>query len=151
MSACIYNRKVRIMTRRDIRQNLFCVLFETGFYKEEELEEQYGYYWQLVDFSPTDEEKEEIWNKFKAISEKLADIDALIEQNSKGWKLNRIGNADINIMRIAIYEMFYDDDIPVKVAINEAVELAKVYGTDDNSAGFINGILAGIYKQNEKG
>ncbi len=139
------------MTRRDIRQNLFCALFQTGFYKEEELEEQYEYYWQLIDSTPTEEEKKEVWDKLKAIREKLTEIDELIENNSKGWKLNRIGNSDINIMRIAIYEMFYDDDIPVKVAINEAVELAKLYGTDDNSAGFINGILAGIYKQNEKG
>ncbi|MDE6636444.1 MAG: transcription antitermination factor NusB [Lachnospiraceae bacterium] len=81
---------------------------------------------------------------------KISEMDPVIEKCSKGWKLNRIGNADITILRLAIYEMKYDDNVPVKVAINEAVELAKRYGMD-NSPGFINGILANVAKQHEEG
>ncbi len=96
------------------------------------------------------EEHEEIKSKLKAVKGRISDIDPLIEKNAKGWKLNRIGNADLNILRLAIYEMLYDEHVPIKVAINEAVELAKKYGTD-NSASFINGILANVYEQSEEG
>ena len=60
---------------------------------------------------------------------------------AKGWKTTRMGKVDLTIIRLAVYEMKYEEDIPVKVAINEAVELAKQYGTDDSPA-FVNGILA---------
>ena len=128
------------MTRREVRKHLFCILFESGFYSEEERDAQYELYWEQQEFEPSEEEYEEIFKKHKAIFEK----------SSKGWKINRIGNADINILRIAVYEIKWDDDVPLRVAINEAVELAKVYGTD-HSPGFINGILANIVKLIEKG
>lgn len=138
------------MTRREVRKHLFCILFESGFYSEEERDAQYELYWEQQEFEPSEEEYEEIFKKHKAICEKLPQIDELIEKSSKGWKINRIGNADINILRIAVYEIKWDDEVPLRVAINEAVELAKVYGTD-HSPGFINGILANIVKLIEKG
>ena len=138
------------MTRREIREHLFCMLFETGFHDEHEFEEQYLMYWSTKDDEPSEEEHEEIKSKLKAVKGRISDIDPLIEKNAKGWKLNRIGNADLNILRLAIYEMLYDEHVPIKVAINEAVELAKKYGTD-NSASFINGILAYVYEQSEEG
>ena len=136
------------MTRRKIREHVFCILFGTGFHEDNEFEEQYMMYWSVQEDEPTEEEHQEIKNKIKDIKVKLSDIDSVIEANSKGWKLNRIGNADHTIMRISIYEMQCDDNVPVKVAINEAVELAKKYGID-NSPGFINGILANIAKQTD--
>ncbi len=60
---------------------------------------------------------------------------------TQGWKKNRIGKAELTIIRLAFYEMKYDEDVPVSVAINEAVELSKKFGGED-SAGFVNGILA---------
>ncbi len=138
------------MTRHKIREHLFCILFNTAFHTEGEFEEQYDMYWSVQDDEPTEEEYNEIVNKLKAIDGKLEEIDEIIAANSKGWKINRIGNADLNILRIAIYEMKWDDTVPVKVAINEAVELAKAYGTD-NSSGFVNGILANVAKQTEEG
>lgn len=138
------------MTRRKIREHIFCILFSIGFHAENEFEEQYMMYWNVQDDSPTEEEHEEIKAKLRAIRERIPEMDPVIEQCSKGWKLNRIGNADITILRIAIYEMKYDDKVPVKVAINEAVELAKKYGID-NSPGFVNGILANVAKQCEEG
>lgn len=138
------------MTRRKMREHIFRILFSIGFHAENEFEEQYIMYWNVQDDTPTEEEHDEIKEKLKNIKEKISEMDPVIEKCSKGWKLNRIGNADITILRLAIYEMKYDDKVPVKVAINEAVELAKLYGMD-NSPGFINGILANVAKQHEEG
>ena len=65
----------------------------------------------------------------------------MLNEASKGWKVNRMSKVDLAIMRLAVYEMKMDEDIPVKVAINEAVELAKKFGGDDSPA-FVNGVLA---------
>ena len=75
------------------------------------------------------------------IVEKIDEIDAAINEVSEGWKTRRMGKVDLTLIRLAVYEMKYEDDIPVKVAINEAVELAKQYGTDE-SPSFVNGVLA---------
>ncbi|MCI8306991.1 MAG: transcription antitermination factor NusB [Lachnospiraceae bacterium] len=138
------------MTRRKIREHIFRILFDIGFHSENEFEEQYEMYWNVQEDSPNEEEHGEIKEKLKAIRHKISEMDPVIEKCSKGWKLNRIGNADITILRLAIYEIKYDEKVPVKVAINEAVELAKKYGMD-NSPGFVNGILANVAKQYEEG
>lgn len=138
------------MTRRKMREHIFRILFSIGFHADNEFEEQYIMYWNVQDDTPTEEEHDEIKEKLKNIKGKISEMDPVIEKCSKGWKLNRIGKADITILRLAIYEMKYDDNVPVKVAINEAVELAKRYGID-NSPGFINGILANVAKQHEEG
>ena len=75
--------------------------------------------------------------------ENLNEINELIKEYSSEWKLNRIAKIDIAIMRLAITEMKYDDDIPVSVSINEAIELCKKYSSDDSHK-FINGILGNI-------
>ena len=85
---------------------------------------------------------EYIKNKALLVCELSDDIDEKINLVSEGWPVDRIGKAELAIMRLAVYEMLYDDDIPVNVAINEAVELAKSYGSDDNAASFVNGVLA---------
>ncbi len=79
------------------------------------------------------------------VAEKQAEIDAIIERFSKHWKLSRMSAIDRNILRLATYELLFRPDIPPKVSINEAVELAKAFGTDE-SASFVNGILDAIYK-----
>ncbi|MEE3400293.1 MAG: transcription antitermination factor NusB, partial [Eubacterium sp.] len=84
-----------------------------------------------------------ITSKVASIREHLAEIDQKIDKNSNKWKIKRLGKSELAILRLAIFEIDYDDDIPDKVAINEAVELAKSY-CDDNSSGFINGVLSGI-------
>ena len=75
----------------------------------------------------------------------LETVDRLIERFAENWEISRMAYVDRNIMRLATYEMMYSDDIPVKVAINEAVELAKRYGESDSSK-FVNGILDKIAK-----
>ncbi len=121
-------------------------MFNAGFYGEEEYEEQYGMYWDALDEEPEEAAKAEIHDKFIAIMDKKDEIDAMIDADTKGWKLERLCKADINILRIAIYEMKWDEAVPLQVAINEAVELAKTYGTD-SSPGFVNGILGSIAKR----
>jgi len=71
----------------------------------------------------------------------VREIDKKIEEVSKGWKVSRINYIDLSLIRLAYYEMKYDEDVPVAVAINEAVDIAKIYGEDD-SYSFVNGILA---------
>lgn len=87
----------------------------------------------------------EIKQKVKDIVSKTNEIDELISKNLNNWDMTRVGKAELTIIRLAIYEMYFDSSIDLEVAINEAVELAKVYG-DDKADKFINGVLATIYK-----
>lgn len=82
-----------------------------------------------------------ISGKCEDIVAHLAEIDEAIDAVAEGWKTGRMGKVDLTLIRLAVYEMKYDEDVPVGVAINEAVELAKKYGTDESPA-FINGVLA---------
>ena len=74
------------------------------------------------------------------IQDKKDEIDSLIKENLKGWTIDRISKVNLAIIRVGIYEMKYLDDVPKKVAINEAIEMCKVY-SDEKSVSFVNGIL----------
>ncbi|TDT61943.1 transcription antitermination factor NusB [Fonticella tunisiensis] len=93
-----------------------------------------------------DDEREYIENCVKGVYENLNKIDNYIEKYSKNWKINRIAKVDLAIMRLAIYEMLYRDDVPDVVAVDEAVELSKEYG-GENSYSFINGVLGNVIKE----
>ena len=93
-------------------------------------------------------EKEELKTRFHAIVEKLPQINERIGQSSEGWKPERMNRVDLSILRLACYEMDYDAEVPQKVAINEAVELAKKYGGDE-SPRFVNGILSKLVRAEE--
>ena len=127
------------MTRRALREQVFKMLFRVEFHDAEEMKEQAVLFDE--EESCSEKDKEYITKKFENIVEKITEIDAAVNEVAKGWKTTRMGKVDLTIIRLAVYEMKYEEDIPVKVAINEAVELAKQYGTDDSPA-FINGILA---------
>ena len=88
-----------------------------------------------------EEDKKYLTGKVDAILSHLESIDAEINDKSVGWKTSRMAKVDLAILRLAVYEIRYEEDIPEKVSINEAVELAKKYGTDDSSS-FVNGVLA---------
>jgi len=79
--------------------------------------------------------------------EKRNEIDAAIAENSKGWDVGRLSRVLHGIIRIAVYEMLYREDIPISVSINEAVELAKKYENEDKSSIFLNGVLSGVAKK----
>ncbi len=128
------------MTRREKREQVFKMLFRVEFYNQEEMSEQIAL---CEDDACSWKEKDKtyIFEKVEKISEKLEEIDAKINEVSEGWKTGRMGKVDLTLIRLAVYEMLYEEDVPAKVAINEAVELAKQYGTD-NSPSFVNGVLA---------
>ena len=130
------------MTRREIREHLFCMLFRKDFHEPFEMNEQVELYFDSIE-AVNDKDLEYIEDRFNKISDKLGEIDVLLAEATSGWKLNRMGKVDLSIMRLATYEIKYDEEVPDKVAINEAVELAKKYG-GDSSASFINGVLAKV-------
>ena len=127
------------MTRRELRENTFRMLFHKEFHEVAEMEEQYTLFREVM--VPMDEaDSEYVHSKVFAIMEVIDELDCDINNSSVDWPIERMSKVDLTILRLAYYEMKHDDDIPVKVAINEAVELAKKYGGDD-SPSFINGIL----------
>ncbi|MCI5883655.1 MAG: transcription antitermination factor NusB [Eubacterium sp.] len=132
------------MTRKEIREQVFILLFQREFYGEEPFEEQKETYMSTKEISEKD--LQYIEKHTTDIMDKLPEIDSLISEYSKGWKIDRIGKEELAILRLAIYEAKYDEEIPVGVAVNEAVELAKTYGADGGAA-FVNGILGKIVNE----
>ena len=128
------------MSRSELREHIFRMLFRIEFNNEEEMKEQEILYFELLDEIP-EKDKEYILNKYRAITEKLEEIDQMLNELSTGWKTTRMNRVDLTILRLATYELKWDDDVPTGVAINEAVELAKKYSSDSGPA-FINGVLA---------
>ncbi|MFW6005553.1 MAG: transcription antitermination factor NusB [Desulfonatronovibrionaceae bacterium] len=83
------------------------------------------------------------WSLVAGVLENLQKLDSIISTYSKNWKIQRIARIELTILRLAVYEMLFCRDIPLKVAINEAIELTKAFG-DDNSRNFVNGILDAV-------
>lgn len=130
------------MTRRELRENTFLLLFQNDFYPPEELDEQMKLYLNQMDMDKFSEtEKDEIKGRASLAMEKTAELDEKINAVAEGWKSSRMGKVELTIIRLALFEIMFDDNVPQGVAINEAVELAKKFGGDDSPA-FINGILA---------
>lgn len=130
------------MTRKKVREHLFVMLFRVDFHQREELDEQIAIYLEEID-NASKTAKEELRGKFYAVIEHMKEIDQHIEEKSRGWDLKRLAKADVTVLRLAIYEILFDEEVPIGVAINEAVELSKQYGTDKSSA-FVNGVLASV-------
>lgn len=131
------------MTRSKIRESIYKLLFRVEFYPPEQLDEQTDLFFESDEWpeNAKESERDYVRAKFKAVVEKIPEIDAAVDANSKNWTTSRMSRSDLTIIRLGIYEIRYDDDIPTSVAINEAVELAKRYG-QDSSGGFVNGVLA---------
>ena len=99
------------------------------------------YFEQMDDGEPDPKDVEYIRNKALDVILKTEEIDKLINDNTKGWKTARMNKVDLSILRLAVYEMKWDEEIPESVAINEAVELSKKYSGDEGPS-FVNGVLA---------
>ena len=128
------------MSRRELREHIFRLIFRMDFHPEEEMTEQEGFYLDnLVGLS--EEEHDYIQTKADAVREMKAELDQQIDAVADKWQTGRMMKVDLTIIRLAAYEILHDPDVPTGVAINEAVELAKRYGTDQ-SAAFVNAILA---------
>ena len=128
------------MSRREIREQIFKLLFRAEFYEEGDLTEQRQLFLEELN-QQENEDTAYIQSKFEQIVSRIPEIDAMVNEVAQGWKTSRMGKVDLTLIRIAVYEMKFEEDVPEGVAINEAVELAKSYGTDDSSS-FVNGILA---------
>ena len=156
-----------IRERRKLREYLFKLIFLAGFYESDELSEQADAVLEgdaleepddpeeIEELTPDDilteecpfelseEEKYAVKQRFWSWQEHLAEIDEKLNATARGWKTSRMAKTDLAVLRLAVYEMFYDEAVPVGVAINEAVELAKKYGGSE-SYSFINGILGSL-------
>ena len=135
---------MRKQTRSEARDAAFTQVFQMSMHEDDmdvildellkerpECETNLGYIKQIIDGVSTHKEE----------------LEELIEKNLKqGWSVSRISKTSLAIMKLAIFEMKYVEDVPAKVAINEAVELAKRYG-EDGEANFVNGLLASVYKE----
>lgn len=132
------------MTRRELRENTFVMLFHKEFHDIDEMKEQFELYFEKK--APMSEKDETyVSERVYDILSKLNEIDSDIEEASESWTVSRMSKIDLSIMRLAYYEMRFDESVPLQVAINEAVEIAKLYG-GDNSPSFINGVLGKLAK-----
>ena len=133
------------MGRREMREHIFKLLFLNEFNGTEEMPQQIQLYFDgLEDLNPVEQAYME--NKYAKITERLEELDSILNEKSAGWKTKRMSKVDLNILRLAVYEMKYDEDVPVKVAINEAIEISKSFGGED-SASFVNGVLGKIARE----
>lgn len=166
------------MSRREIREQVFKLLFRIEFNKQSEMPEQLELFFgnqeedveevsldmsgenseesseesskeleklALAQKEQEEKDKAEITDKYERIISKKAEIDKSIEEKAVGWNLKRMGKVDLTLLRLAVFEIMFDDEIPTSVAINEAVELAKKFGQDE-SPSFVNGVLAKFAK-----
>lgn len=125
------------MNQVKIRENVFQMLFCSDFHSKDEISSQIDMYLDEI----TPEDRDIILQKVLNIASKIEEIDEKINEVAIKWTTERMAKVDLSILRLAYYEMKYDENVPDVVAINEAVELAKKFGSD-NSPKFINGILA---------
>ena len=129
------------MSRRSSRKHTFALVFQLGFYTEIDVEETINKYLEQMEVEKVSEEDRDfIYAEFSGTHQNLDKIDALISENLKGWTLDRLNKVDMAILRLAVYEMLFAEDIPKSVSVNEAIEICKIYSSDD-TPGFINGVL----------
>ncbi len=151
------------MKRALLRENTFRLLYLSDFHEEEELDTQVDRYLEkmenledieeLQDFNLEDleypiskKDKEFIKGRLLEIGEHIEEIDLAINNAAEKWTTDRMSKIDLTILRLAYFEIHYDESVPERVAVDQAVELAKKYGTDDSSK-FINGVLAKFLKK----
>ncbi len=148
------------MSRRTVRKGVFKALYTRSFLEEPDFNKTVEEAFREDAILWFDEEENDIslftdindndrvffTDLIKGVIENIDRINEIIEENLKSWKMNRIAKTDLAILQLAVYEIFYRDDVPDSVAINEAVELGKEYGTDD-SGSFINGVLGKIVRE----
>ncbi|MCL2286366.1 MAG: transcription antitermination factor NusB [Firmicutes bacterium] len=138
------------MSRRDARRHAFTLVFQLPFHKDgtvEALAEAKKWYYDDLDSldksRPKGKNAEYVDRVVWGVYDRQAQIDGVIENFLRDWDLDRINKVDLAIMRLSIYEMLCEPDVPLGTAVNEAVEIAKEFGTDD-SPSFINGVLGNV-------
>lgn len=127
------------MKKRKERELFFKLVFMTQFQEKEDIADLISNYLETLDLQ---EYTKMLTDRMSKLYEKLPEIDELINSLAEGWKTSRMAKVDLALLRVAIFEILYES-LEKKIAINEAVELAKEYG-EDRSYAFINGILAKV-------
>lgn len=137
------------MKRREIREHLLRLLFLKEFHEADEVDEQNQLYFDVL--LPNEgkgvEDAKEVMERYDKLKTYLPEIDSKLITEMQKWNLKRVGIVERNLLRLATFEVLYDE-VPSAVAINEAVELAKIYG-GDQAPGFVNGVLSRIVKTKE--
>ena len=130
--------------KRKAREQAFIILFEKSFNSELTIDEILN----IAVESEVIEKNKMTADIVRKAEEHIDEIDGVIEKNLKGWSKQRISKVSLALLRMAVCEMKYFDKVPVGVSINEAVEICKVYGSDEDKS-FINGILGSIAREKE--
>ncbi len=139
------------MNKREERDHKFKLLFSTQFYPGDEIPSQMERYFDSPDYEDgdslikienlTEQEQKDLESSVQKIVDKIPELDEKINSSADGWKTDRMTKTDLTAIRLALYEINFDETVPEKVAINEAIELAKKYGGNE-SGSFVNGVLA---------
>lgn len=134
------------MGRRELREQIFLLLFRVEFNNPEEMPAQLKMFFETGSYdedmhSFSEKDREYITEKYNHIMESLPDIDKQLSEKAENWVITRMGKVELTVLRLAVYEIEKDDSVPASVAINEAVELAKKFGQDGSGA-FVNAVLA---------
>jgi N utilization substance protein B len=135
------------MTRREAREITLELLFEMGFHTEETPE---GIIERAVQMREI-QVNEYVKRVFLGVNEKIEFIDSLLDKHSHGWKKSRISPVARAAIRLAIYEMYFCEDVPDTASINEALELIKKYDDADKVKPFVNGVLNAVLKEKNEG
>lgn len=133
------------MSRRSARQNAFKLLFQIDFHEATEHEDMRTLFLAEQEEPVSEKDKTYILDMVEGTKANLTEIDTKIDAFAKGWNTKRMNRVDLAILRLAVYEMLFAKETPVAVVINEAVELAKEFSSDE-APSFINGVLGKIAK-----
>lgn len=132
------------MLRSQVREEVFKIMFRLPFNSKDEMAEQTEYSLKELE-GKSDKNISYIRDKIDGMIEHLSEVDDKISECCEGWSIERIGKAELAIMRIAVYEILFEEDIPSSVAVNEAVELTKTY-CDEDAKGFVNAVLGKVVR-----
>lgn len=129
------------MGRRELREQIFLLLFRVEFNEVSDMPEQMRLFLEDEEIVRREQDTDYITKKYEKIMGKLPAIDEQLEQKAENWNIARMGKVELTILRLALYEIMFDEEVPSGVAINEAVELAKKFG-QESSGSFVNAVLA---------
>ena len=125
------------------------LLFRVEFHAPDDMPEQVRLFFEDEERAGAGEYAKIITDKYEKIMEKLPELDRLLNEKTEKWTTKRIGRVELTVLRLALYEMMFDDEIPEGVAIDEAVTIAKKYGQESSGA-FVNGVLAKFVKKGDQ-
>ena len=134
------------MGRHEQREQVFKLLFREEFHSYKEMDEQVKLFFEDEEVAEISEkDMNYITEKHQKIRSMLPQLDKLLDEKAENWKVSRMGKVELTVLRLALYEMLYDEEVPEGAAINEAVEIAKTYG-QESSGSFVNAVLAKFVK-----